>query len=134
MNRLTKKNNGTGSWTQLGDKYLPAHNIKHKQCVNKLGQLEDIEEENGIDLITLFKALKDGFYIKYNDKIVHILADKHITINFWYKTINVFIPPKFFIDCKKGTDYLSETIDEEYWFKDYGETWALTREELEDDR
>lgn len=131
MNRLTKKNNGTGSWTQFGDKYLPAHNIKHKQCVNKLGQLEDIEDELGIDLITLFKALKDGFYIKYNGKIVHILPDKHITINFWYKTIDVFIPPKFFIDCKKGTDYLSETIDEEYWFKDYGETWSLSREELE---
>ena len=96
----------------------------------KLKSLEDLEEENGLDLITLFKALKDGFYIKYNDKIVHIFPDKHITINFWYKTINVFIPPKFFIDCKKGTDYLSETIDEEYWFKDYGETWALTREEL----
>ena len=133
MIRLTKKNNGTGSWTQFGDKYLPAHNIKHKQCVNKLGQLEDIEEENGLDLITLFKALKDGFYIKYNDKIVHIFPDKHITINFWYKTINVFIPPKFFIDCKKGTDYLSETIDEEYWFKDYGKTFALTREELENE-
>ena len=133
MNRLTKKNNGTDSWTQFGDKYLPAHNIKHKQCVNKLGQLEDIEEENGLDLITLFKALKDGFYIKYNDKIVHIFPDKHITINFWYKTINVFIPSKFFIDCKKGTDYLSETIDEEYWFKDYGKTFALTREELENE-
>ena len=133
MNRLTKKNNGTGSWTQFGDKYLPAHNIKHKQCVNKLGQLEDIEEENGLDLITLFKALKDGFYIKYNDKIVHIFPDKHITINFWYKTINVFIPPKFFIDCKKGADYLSETIDEEYWFKDYGKTFALTREELKEE-
>lgn len=133
MSRLTKKNNGTGSWTQFGDKYLPAHNIKHKQCVNKLGQLEDIEDELKIDLITLFKALKDGFYIKYNDKIVHIFPDKHITINFWYKTINVFIPPKFFIDCKKGANNLSETIDEEYWFKDYGKTWALTKEELEND-
>ena len=100
----------------------------------KLKALEDIEEEIGIDLITLFKALKDGFYIKYNDKIVHIFPDKHITINFWYKTINVFIPPKFFIDCKKGADYLSETIDEEYWFKDYGETWALTREGVENDK
>ena len=107
--------------------------ITDDMIFNKLGQLEDIEEENGLDLITLFKALKDGFYIKYNDKIVHIFPDKHITINFWYKTINVFIPPKFFIDCKKGADYLSETIDEEYWFKDYGETWALTREELENE-
>ena len=107
-----------------------------KECQQDLDQLEKhrkIEEEIGIDFITLFKAMKDGFYIKYNDKIVHIFPDKHITINFWYKAINVFIPPKFFIDCKKGADYLSKTIDEEYWFKDYGETWALTREELEDD-
>ena len=129
MNRLTKKND-------IG--YFPAYERETKEnyydLVHKLGVLEDIEEENGLDLITLFKALKDGFYIKYNDKIVHIFPDKHITINFWYKTINVFIPPKFFIDCKKGAYYLSETIDEEYWFKDYGETWALTREELENDK
>ena len=97
----------------------------------KLADLEDIEEELGIDLLTLFAALNKGFYIKYNDKIVHISPDKHITINFWYNTINVFIPPKFFIDCKKGTDYSSKEIDEEYWFEDYGKTWALTKEELE---
>lgn len=29
---------------------------------SKLGQLEDIEEELGIDLITLYKALKNGIY------------------------------------------------------------------------
>lgn len=56
--RLTKKNNGTGSWTQLGDKYLPAHNVKHKECVNKLGQLEDIEDKLGVDLITISKAFE----------------------------------------------------------------------------
>lgn len=33
-------------------------------CVNKLGKLEDLEEELGIDLLTLFKALKDGIYYK----------------------------------------------------------------------
>lgn len=31
---------------------------------HKLGQLEDIEEELGIDLITLFNALEDGFYAR----------------------------------------------------------------------
>lgn len=101
--------------------------------IHKLGLLEDIEDELGIYLITLFKALNKGFYIKYNNKIVHIHPDKHITINFWYNTINVFIPPKFFIDCKKGTDYSSEEIDEEYEFADYGKTWALTRDELENE-
>ena len=141
MNRLTYKLDESIKTKYLNYEYgrIKDHDIMRgnlgritdDMIFNKLGQLEDIEEENGLDLITLFKALKDGFYIKYNDKIVHIFPDKHITINFWYKTINVFIPPKFFIDCKKGADYLSETIDEEYWFKDYGETWALTREELE---
>ena len=135
MNRLTNKDI---NWYEdfvfsMRNRLITENEIKDS-IYNRLKLLEDLEEEIGIDLITLFKALKDGFYIKYNDKIVHIFPDKHITINFWYKTINVFIPPKFFIDCKKGTDYLSETIDEEYWFKDYGKTWALTREELEDDR
>lgn len=104
-----------------------------QQMFLKLGQLEDIEEEIGIDLTTLFTALNKGFYIKYDDKIIHIHPDKNITINFWYNLINVSIPPKFFIDCKKGTDYLSEEIDEEYWFKDYGKDWALTKEELENE-
>ena len=113
----------------LRGEYCP--NSSLNDCIEKLGQLEDIEDELGIDLITLFKALKNGFYIKYKGNIVHIFPDKHITINFWYKIINVFIPPKFLIDCKKRTHCLTETIDEEYWFKDYGKTWALTREELE---
>ena len=134
MKRLKNKDN---NWNKdfvfsMRNRLITENEIKDS-IYNRLKLLEDLEEEIGFDLITLFKALKDGFYIKYNDKIVHIFSDKHITINFWYKTINVFIPPKFFIDCKKGADYLSETIDEEYWFKDYGETWAITREELGDE-
>ena len=131
MNRLTeyKPRNSSMFPYVLKDDEL----MTKLDSIHKLGQLEDVEEELEIDLITLYKALNKGFYIKYNDKIVHIFPDKHITINFWYKTINVFIPPKFFIDCKKGTDYLSEEIDEEYWFKDYGKTWALTKEDLEND-
>lgn len=134
MSRLTRKIKGYYSVdlrTCLPMEYEQIENSN--ACVDKLGKLEDIEDELGIDLITLFKALKDGFYIKYNGEIIHIFPDKHITINFWYKIINVFIPPKFFIDCKKGANNLSETIDEEYWFKDYGKTWALTKEALEND-
>ena len=99
----------------------------------KLADLEDIEDELEIDLITLYKALNKGFYIKYNNKIVYIHPDKNITVNFWYNLINVYISPKFFIDCKKRTDYLSEEIDEEYWFKDYGKTWSLDKGNLENE-
>lgn len=128
--RLTYKC-GKGLLVENNIEYGLLNGVCYQDCVDKLGRLEDIEDELDIDIVTLFKALKDGFYIKYNGEIVHIFPDKHITINFWYKIINVFIPPKFFIDCKKGTNYLSETIDEEYWFEDYGKTWALTKEELE---
>lgn len=132
MNRLTKdlRNQYKDYWYRED---LEQVCDREKIVLTELGQLEDIEDELGIYLITLFKALNKGFYIKYNNKIVHIHPDKHITINFWYKTINVFIPPKFFIDCKKGTDYSNEEIDEEYEFEDYGKTWALTKEELENE-
>ena len=132
MERLTERKTSYPSRDKKGNlEQVDYIEIKDKKLAEeKLCLLEDIEDELGIDLLTLFKALNKGFYIKYNNKIVHIHPDKHITINFWYNTINVFIPPKFFIDCKKGTDYLSEEIDEEYWFKDYGKTWALTKEEL----
>ena len=132
MNRLTERKTNYPSCDKNGNlERVDYIEIKNKALAEeKLCPLEDVEEELGIYLITLYKALNKGFYIKYNDKIIHIFPDKNITVNFWYNTINVFIPPKFFIDCKKGTDYLSEEIDEEYWFKDYGKTWSLTKEEL----
>ena len=125
MERLTEN-----VLTETSPMYELGEWADNEEALDKLGQLEDLEDELEIDLLTLFKALNKGFYIKYNNKIVHIHPDKNITVNFWYNLINVSIPPKFFIDCKKGADYLSEEIDEEYWFKDYGKTWALTKEEL----
>lgn len=112
MNRLTKKNNGTGSWTQFGDKYLPAHNIKHKQCVNKLGQLEDLEEELGVELTTLFKALENGVFINEDGSVY---KDYIKSIEHWP-------------DC---WGFISNDEDIEVFFEDYGVTWALTIEELE---
>ena len=70
---------------------------------DKLFDLEDIEEELGIDLLTLFKALKDGVYGKVGNKIEHILAPH---LSWYYKEIYIFK------------------------IKDYGKNWALTKEEL----
>ena len=122
MNRLTKKNNGTGSWTQLGDKYLPAHNIKHKQCVNKLGQLEDIEEELGIDLEILYKVLKsESIWIKK-----HIGAGKFRIVEVNIRGLNI----------NKYTNEI--TIRDEnnslHILNGYGKTWALSRKVLENDK
>ena len=78
----------------------------------KLGQLEDIEEELGIDLTTLFKALKDGAYFKDffgGEKYKPATRCIH----------NVLGGYAFVIEPKA------------FYFKDYGKTWALTKEELE---
>lgn len=83
---------------------------------NKLGQLEDIEEELGIDLATLFKALKYGVFTK-NRKGIHFTNRVHIGRN-W-------------IDCLFVSTQTRNTTHRIKQLKDYGKTWALTKEELE---
>lgn len=89
---------------------------QHELVYEKLGQLEDIEEELGIDLVTLFKALKDGFYryrpTAINNVICFIAKPK------------VNMKQKCFTYGSYGKSY----------FKDYGKTWALTKEELKDEK
>lgn len=70
MGRLTRKE-GQHTYSFVGDKteYLLTHKFRSEAVIdellrqnyllrNKLGQLEDLEEELGIDLITLVKSLK----------------------------------------------------------------------------
>ena len=93
----------------------------NEEALDKLGQLEDIEEELGIDFITLFKALKNGFY--HIDKNKHIYTTKPTkgnggAMNF-YACLECIIAEDTY-----GDQYI-------YSLKDYGKVWALTKEELE---
>ena len=88
--------------------------ITDADIYNKLGQLEDIEEELGIDLITLFKALEEGIYtIRSNSKR-----------RYPFLTYNGAVG--YILDFQ----YEQEA---QYILSDYGKTWALTKEELEED-
>lgn len=80
-----------------------------QKCFDKLGQLEDIEEGLGIELLILLKALKQG----------HIYSAE-----FGETDIDLFFPDhdKWSFDDSKGNLF---------YVKDYGKTWALTKEELE---
>ena len=123
MNRLTKKSDSVleAIEYQLIDEKenLDANEGIKKIPVlatNKLGKLEDIEEELGIDLITLFKALKQKFvFRKENVKIeligIHIKSEELYLFGFIKDTVQAV--------------YLS--------LKDYQKTWFLTKEELEDE-
>lgn len=79
--------------------------------IGKLGQLEDIEEELGIDLIIFLKALTHGFYYKNKDRISTMSPDE--------------------IALGEGGFSRKEWEGDTIWFfKDFGKTWALTKEEL----
>ena len=84
-----------------------------EQAIDKLGQLEDIEEELGIDLITLFKLLDAVYVYSYgHTDIVRCLND---LVSLYDKSITIY----------NGTCVVSYPLSE------YGKSFALTKEELE---
>lgn len=117
--RLTKKRNSKlypYIYSGIDDTFAGAP-------IDKLGQLEDIEDELGIDLITLFKALKNGIYRKgvnvYGDYDKNFVKINHKQCEF---------------DIKNKVLYEISDINFQHIFPvkltDYGKTWALTKEEL----
>ena len=108
MNRLTKKND-------IG--YFPAYERETKEnyydLVYKLGVLEDLEEELEIDLITLFKALKQK-YVFHKENVKIELLGVHI------KSEELFLYG--FVEDTTHAVYLS--------LKEYGKTCVLTKEKL----
>lgn len=84
----------------------------------KLGPLEDIEEDLGIDLLTLFKALTDGIYVRAVDEggfehFVHV-SGKWNFIDTENKCLNSYLDPH----------------PHKLYFKDYGDIWAVSEKEL----
>ena len=119
MNRLTNKEcySYEDFVFSLRNKLITPSEIDNA-IYKKLKSLEDIEEELGIDLIILFKALKYGFYFKYKNKI--------ISSNNYLFQITVNIKGNWIFDI---VDYYLSLLSIK--LKDYGKTWALTKEELE---
>ena len=102
---------------QLED-ILDGHNIESIEELDGLlwyaKKVKDIEEELGIDLITLYKALKKGIYIKGQK-----YADYPLVLFRTDYTDNT---------TKYHVYYCNKEI--KIKLKDYGKTWALTKEEL----
>ena len=83
------------------------------KAIDKLGQLEDIEEEYGIDLITLFKLIDAVYVYSYGHK--NIIRCSNDGISLYDKSITIY----------NGTCIMSYPLSE------YGKSFALTKEELE---
>jgi len=113
--------------TEIVDNYyaVECYEIIEKE-LKLLQQHKQIEEELGIDLITLFKALKNGVWVKNNEQGIHFIS--LINWNCEVSRINDKLVPLFTFNVWNGNEEdKDETI---YFVKDYGKTWALTKEEL----
>lgn len=121
--RYTEKEGALYGWSRHAEDDLSDYACA-QYGINKLGQLEDIEDELGIDFITLHKALTDKWFEKkhyYDDKAHRIVShDGECT------------------DLKRcvtedGMEwYLEDRITLDWCLlKDHGERWALTKGELE---
>ncbi len=98
--------------------------------IQKLGQLEDIEEELGIDLVTLFKAFSKGsmgsvYKFVQNDYSEEYKKGfiKPLIINYFFRKPNTNEYQLCIYDSLTGKSYIVDT-------KDYGKTWALDKNEL----
>lgn len=79
---------------------------------NKLGQLEDIEQELGIDLITLFKLVKSKKIYSFGHD--NIMENSISGINIYDNTITIW----------------NGYCHSNYPLSEYGKSFALTKEEL----
>ena len=108
--RFTNKDGTICYWWHKRNEPEEIH--KQELANQKLSQLEDIEEELGIDLIILFKALTQGIYIK---------------------PTNIYVGSPYLCFAEnenRELEFQFKVVDTWYKVKDYGKTWALTKEEL----
>ena len=129
MNRLTKRDLirnpsiiGVGNYYLMQELYVNERE-KVQVAIEKLAKLEDLEEELGCDLITLFKALKQGYiYVKLEDGIIK----REVDMLDFKEGVRCVLFDK---SCQ--VDNNLQCYDMLNYIQDYGKSWALTREELE---
>ena len=125
MNRLTNKRLTDATKNGYFIEIKKEENIKFpsvEQLYEKLARYEDVEEECGIDLVTLFDI--------YNK----LCEQKFVYMKIGYQ-IKCFEYNHYVIDFK-NKEIIGMEYEPDIWlsFKDYGIVWALTKEVLENDR
>ena len=133
MNRLTDKyiNWYNDFVFSLRNRLITTEEI-NDSIYNRLKLLEDLEEEIGMSLLLLFRILKHGRIIH---KYKPFCAGKRFIL------VSCIINGLSYESGQYGLEIYNEEddIDEEYnnykyvYIKDYGITWAIKKEDLEDD-
>ena len=117
MNRLTKYLPNINSMIpyRLKDEELSTK----LDSIHKLGILEDIEEELGIELEVIFSALKNGVY--YFNEQGQLIHDYVWLINNY---VSVGVPDKISFSFITFSERLI------LLFEDYGKTWSVNKKVL----
>lgn len=120
MGRLTEKVKNTEDYIRLATK-------DKQEFINKLGRLEDLEEQLECSLEVVAQALSRGFYIDVNkieidpplknsqEDLLLVNCPKDFRLNLWYERIEV----------ASFGHYL------EIYLKDYKNTWWLKEDKSE---
>ena len=99
-----------------GDLWLEMYINAFEKDLDKLSQLESIEKELGVDLITLFKASKNGIFVKEQNTTENEIDFEEITLDLDRKLLLFRHPRK---EIGKG-----RVISQ------YCKTWWLAKDEL----
>ena len=126
MSRLTKKKEKYNM--MVGDRYEPIATTR--EINNKLGELEDLEEELGCPLDVIHKAMMNGFY----DSKTHTFYDsKNYDIKYCVDRDGInYARIEAYEDISKINDNiytLKCCID--VWCSDYKKTWWLKKDKSE---
>lgn len=128
MERLTKEYDDNSGYTviqEYGGYYPDFQADAYFDCVNKLGKLEDIEEELGCPLDVVIKALTRGVYV---------VDEQTKEIQWILRSLTTFtglgLDTKYsgFIDerpWRKKVLYKGIKMPPMYYWKDYKKTWWL---------
>ena len=133
MDRLTKRDNRTKSGCRL-----PTYATKNEEDVFiKLFKLENLAEELNFDLEIVIKALLNGIYCTHSTSERNYFSGTELSISGNHEALVVYENNVYWITKNGERIKQQRVVYKRFEFKDYGKTWSLSRndlEEQEDDR
>lgn len=119
MNRLTKKFNG--EYYRNDANTIVFNNETDYNAIQKLGKLEDVEEELGCPLEVVFRALEEGINVVCFDEEIHFHSSPSLNKYDEFYFSETYYP---------YGDSCCDATDDSYQVKlsDYQKTWWLKGE------
>ena len=128
-NRLTKKVENEERYIannfkrEHGERLLTAIDNYNAKVYNKLGRIEDLEEQIGCPLEVVFKALTNGFKFIISS---HKLGTQNQRVNQM-----IYCDYAYLYYANDVKEWCISTINDYFYLKDYKKTWWLKEDKSE---